>query len=65
MFQVIKYLTKGENNMKCDYEIEGMCCNDKSPYCADFCPTTEYPYTCKFFKIDYNDLTNSDIAEES
>ena len=64
MFQAIKYLTKGEKNMRCDYEIEGICCNDKSPYCADFCPTIEYPYVCKFFKIDYNALVSLGLAEE-
>ena len=50
--------------MRCDYEIEGICCNDKSPYCADFCPTIEYPYVCKFFKIDYNALVSLELAEE-
>ena len=41
--------------MKCSYEVEEICCNDKSPYCTDFCPVTEHPYVCKFSKMSYED----------
>lgn len=32
----------------CKWLVDGVCVNADSPYCADFCPVTEYPEICRF-----------------
>lgn len=30
-------------------EFDDVCVNDASPYCATWCPVTEYPQVCRFY----------------
>jgi hypothetical protein len=34
--------------MTCSWCQDEFCTNHDSPYVADFCPITEYPYTCRY-----------------
>ena len=32
----------------CKWLMDEVCVNADCPYCADFCPVTEYPEICRF-----------------
>lgn len=38
----------------CEYYHNEFCVNDECPYCADYCPVTEYPEVCKYAKVGDN-----------
>ena len=34
----------------CAYNQDEFCVNADCPYCADYCPVTEIPDVCKYYK---------------
>jgi len=38
----------------CKWLADEVCVNVDSPYCADFCPSTEHPRCCVYFEEDMN-----------
>ena len=47
---IIAATEKGSLTM-CKYYYDEFCVNDKCPYCADYCPVTEYPEICKYAEV--------------
>ena len=38
-----------------------MCVNGDCPYCADYCPVTEFPEICKYSEFEGSDNNSQDI----
>ena len=45
---------------KCKWEQDEVCVNADCPVCADFCPVTNCPETCKFAEMEGQKRTNGD-----